>query len=503
MSSANDETQASESAGDETGGEAGVAAEVLEGRLELDVEIDDVGPCRKHVRVKIPRSDIEKFYDSAVEELASSATVPGFRVGHVPKKLVSRRFRKELTDDVKQKLLLGSLEQISEENDLDPIDEPNLDVENIEIPEEGDFEYEFEVEVRPEFDLPAYDGLKIERPVKTISDEDIEDYLEQYLAQYGKLVPVDGPAEAGDSIVASIEFQHDGEKLRELSEITLRLRSTLRFHDAELENFAELMAGAKPGDVRDAELTISSEAEAMEMRGEKVSAKITVQDVKRHEAPELDKEFLQRIGVDSADELREEVKNILERQVVYRQRQKTREQVLEKITSSADWDLPETLVSKQVDNALHREILEMQQAGFTTQQIQAHENELRQRSVSTTRQAMKEHFVLDKIATEENIEVTPADIDTEVRLMAMQRGESPRRLRARLNKTGVIENLEAQIRERKAVDVILGKAVYEDVEEPATASSDVEAIGQSVCKAMESVSAGSVDEEESTEESES
>ena len=124
----------------------------------------------------------------------------------------------------------------------------------------------------------------------------------------------------------------------------------------------------------------------------------------------------------------------------------------------------------------------MQQAGFTSQQILARENELRQKSISSTRQALKEHFVLDRIATKEKIEVTPIDIESEINMMAVQRGESPRRVRARLQKSGVIENLEAQIRERKAVDFILRSAQFEDVSAPTrSANDDVQALSLSVC----------------------
>ena len=123
----------------------------------------------------------------------------------------------------------------------------------------------------------------------------------------------------------------------------------------------------------------------------------------------------------------------------------------------------------------------MEQAGFTTQQILARENQLRQNAVTSTRQALKEHFVLDKIAEHEKIEVTPVDIESEIQMMAIQRGENPRRVRARLIKSGVIENLEAQIRERKAVDVVLKSAVYKDVAVPQTQSDDVQALSISVC----------------------
>ena len=469
---------------------------VAEYRLSLDVDIEDSGPCRKHVRVTIPRKDIDHLHTSAIDEYGSAAVVPGFRVGHVPKQLIEKRFRDEISDQLKHKLLVDSLEQLAEDYEFDPISEPNIDIENIEIPEEGDFDYEFDIETRPEFAIPDYKGLKIRRPTRETTDEDIDNYLNRFLSQYSELTEHDGPAEADDSLSLSIEFQHDGQPLNKASNVAAQIKPTLQFHDAQFEGFDELFIGATKGDTREADLVVSSEAESLELRGETVHAQFKVLDVKRHQFPELTNEFLDGIGVDSEEDLREEVKAILDRQVTYQQRQTTRQQVLEKITESADWDLPEDLVLRQVENALRRQVLEMQQAGFTTQDIQARENELRQNAVSTTHQSLKEHFVLDKIATEESIEVAPADIEGEIQMMAMQRGENPRRVRARMLKSGMIENLEAQIRERKAVDLILERATFEDYEMEAPASSGVTAVDLSICGLAKESSAESSESEE-------
>ncbi|MBM4077563.1 MAG: trigger factor, partial [Planctomycetes bacterium] len=223
-------------------------------------------------------------------------------------------------------------------------------------------------------------------------------------------------------------------------------------------------------------------AEQIEMRGEKLIATITVGQVKRQKPPVFDEAFLEKIGYASEQELRDEAEGMLRRQVTYAQRQACRSQVLEKITESATWDLPESLVKKQTENALRREVLEMQQAGFTNQQILARENEMRQKSISSTREALKQHFVLDKIATKEGIEVTPIEIDSEINMMAVQRGENPRKVRAQLQKTGVMENLLAQIRERKSVDSILNSAQFEDVPMPIDLERDkVQALSISIC----------------------
>ena len=478
--SAVDETPDDEMA-DEVAADDGPAAPR---RLSLEVEISDVGPCRKHVVVTVPRNDIDWFYEQAVADLVDSAEVPGFRKGRVPRPLIGRRFRRELGDEVKQKLLLSSLEQLTEDHELDPINEPNLDIESIDIPEEGDFEYEFDVEVRPAFELPDYRGLAIDRPIREITDEDVDNYLEDVVGQFGVLEDRDGPAESGDAVVVAVDFRHAEEPVRSIDELVVRLRPVLRFYDAELEGFDELMVGAVAGDERTATLQISAEAESVEMRGETVEARFRVIAVKRQQPPELNSEFLASVGVESVDGLREALQGSLERQVQFQQRQSTRKQVLEKITESADWELPEDLVAKQTENALRREILEMQQAGFTAPEIQVRENEIRQHAISNTRQAMKEHFVLDRVATQEEIDVLPADIETEIAQMAMQAGENPRRLRARLFKSGMIENLEAQIRERKAIDVILEHAEFNDIEAEPIVANHVEAVDQSVCQTI-------------------
>lgn len=462
-------------------GGVAVATEEEKSRMDLRVEVTEVGPCRKHVRVIIPRSEVDAIYDDAVEEFAGQAAVPGFRAGKVPAALVRRKFKDELTDQVKQNLLLQSLEQVSEEQELDPINEPDLDVEALDIPDEGDFEYEFDVEVRPEFDLPQYKGLKIERPVRDISDEDVDAYLAQYLDQYSTLVDAEGAVEAGNSVVADLVFKHGDKQINRFEGVVMKVRPTVRFTDGEIAGFDEAVVGKSAGDEVTVDFVVSLEASRVDFRGETLTATVTISEVKSVEAPELTDEFFERLGVESVAELRDFMYSNLERQVTYEERQKTRAQVLEKIGESATWDLPEELVEKQTENAMRREVLEMQQAGFTSTQIRARENDLRQRAISMTRQNLKEHFVLDRIADEENIEVTNSELEYEIAYMAVQSGENPRRVRSRLIKTGVIENLRAQIRERKAVDVILGAADFVDVEAEPVVEADVEAISRTVC----------------------
>ncbi len=435
-------------------------------KMALQVKITDVGSCRKHVSVTVSEADVAAIRKNAVEELGGKAQVPGFRVGKVPHALLQKRFKTEISADIKQKVLLASLEQLSDENDIEPISEPKIDVESLDIPDSGDFHYEFEVEVRPDFELPDYDGIRLTRSSGELLDGEFDVYKQQFLMSYAERLTTDDPASDGDSVICDMTFTHEGRVVREVKGQSLQLRPQLNFQDAILDGFGKLMAGAKTGDIREAAVMISLQSPVVEMRGEKVTAKFEVLEVQHLRIPVIDKEFCERLGAESEEELEQKLRESLTRQAEYQQRQETRRQVLEKITASADWDLPESLVRQQTENALRRELLEMSQAGFTPEQIATRESKIRQEALETTRQALKEHFVLDKIATKENIECDQSDIDRELVMMSFQSGEPVRKIRARLVKSGMIENLEAQLRERKAVDFILSKATFEEVPRP-------------------------------------
>jgi len=432
-------------------------------RMKLSVDIKDAGSCRRHISVTVSEADIRAIRAEALQDLSGKAQVPGFRVGKVPVALLEKRFKTEIASDIKQKVLLSSLEQISEEFNIEPIGEPRLNVENLEVPATGDFHYEFDVEVRPEFELPDFNSITIRRPSGEATQEDIDAYLANMMGARAEIVTTDDPAAEGDHLICNLTFTAGEKVIRRVESHALRMLPTLNFADAVLENFSTLMAGAVPGDVRKTSVTISLQSPVVEMRGEQVAVEIEVVEVAHYNQPALDDVFLAQAGLSSKEEFLELVRESVQRQLDYQQRQETRSQLLQSITASADWDLPEGLVRQQTENALRRELLEMAQAGFTIDQIRNRESEIRQNALQDTRDALKQHFILDKIATAQDIEASEGEVDYELRVMSMQQGEPVRRIRAKLVKSGMIENLYAQLRERKTIDYLLTQVQFEDV----------------------------------------
>ncbi len=177
-------------------------------KLDLQVKIDDRSACERHITVTVSREDIDRYLNKEFSELMPDAHVPGFRPGHAPRKLVENRFRKEVGAKVKGALLMDSLGQIHDDYDLSAISEPELDMESIEVPESGPMTFEFDLEVRPQFDLPQWKGLKIEKPAKEFTDADVDRALTRLLSNRGRLEPVDAPAKPGDYITTNLTFKH-------------------------------------------------------------------------------------------------------------------------------------------------------------------------------------------------------------------------------------------------------------------------------------------------------
>lgn len=453
--------------------------------LQVEYEVQPRGACQRHVVVTVPRAEIDRYFDEAFDEMMPTAQVRGFRPGKAPRKLVVARYRQEVAEQVKSRVLLDGVTTVIDRSGLVPISEPEMDPAAIELPEEGPLVFEFDLEVRPEFELPQWQGLKIRRPTRQFTDEDVDNRLRDVLASHGTLVPSDQPAAPGDYVAVDITFRHGDEELSRLEEEVVCLRPTLSFQDGNIAEFDRLMSGARPGETRTAKVQLSQAAGNPALAGAEVTAEIKVLDVKKLQLPEMTPAFLQELGGfrDEA-ELREAVKQSLERQLEYEQRKRVREQITQALVASADWELPQTLLRRQATRELQRAVLELRRSGFSESEIRAHENYLRQNSLAATARALQEHFILERLAEEQKIEAGDDELESEVSLIALQSGESPRRLWARLEKSGQLDAVRNQVVERKVIELILAHAQFED-EPYAVPRPQVEAVQFAIAGAEE------------------
>ena len=485
-----DDTPTADDAADSTATAEPGAAEAGDqqpAKLHQTVEIKDTGPCKKHIKVTVDRPDIDARLDEKYSDLVTEhrSHIQGFRPGKAPRKLVERFYREEIENQVRGEVLMASLEQLADEQDIAPLAPPDLDPTKIVIPKEGPMIYEFEVEVRPQFQLPNYKGLKLKRPVQTFADTDVQKEKRRLLEPYGQVVPKDGnppTVELGDLITCDIVTKIGSQTLNEVKEVRIRVDPRLALKDGVAETFGKQVAGAKPGDTRTVDIKLSDAVANPQLRGQTVQATFTVNDVKTVRLPEMSDELLQQFGVNTDEQLDELLRVVLQRRLEYLQRQAARQQVINLVAEQALAELPQELLVRQARRAMQRKAVEMQSAGLSEEEINSRLRMMQHDVVRSTSAALKEHFVLQKIAEDEKIEVSDDDIDAEIERIASRTDESPRKVRARLEREDMLEALAAELLESKALDLILDSAEYEEV--PMTPAEDERPVATTEAQAV-------------------
>lgn len=448
----------------DTAGDIDNPSEEAAAELKLQIQIDQPSSCQRHVTVTIGPEDVQRYFDDVFSEMMATANVPGFRPGRAPRKLVESHYRKDVADKVKGNLLVDAMAQVTDGDQFSPIGEPEFDFDAVEVPDDGPLTFEFDIEVRPEFDMPQWRGLKLEKPTRDFGKKDIDEHLEKLLERHAEHVTVEGKAEAGDFAKMDLMFSHEGKQISTVESVSARIRPTLSLADGNLDGFDKLMVGATAGSTHQTKMKLTAEAENQDLRGEEIDVELKVLEISRLKLPEIDDKLLVAMGsFENEGDLRDAIKSELERQLGYYHNRRVREQICELLTESADWELPPALLRRQSHRELERAVMELRASGFSDEQIAAQENYLRQHSESSTAKALKEHFTLERIAEEEELEATDDDYDSEIMLMAAQSDESPRSVRARIEKRGLMDVLRNQIVERKAIDRVKDEAKFKEV----------------------------------------
>jgi trigger factor len=306
--------------------------------------------------------------------------------------------------------------------------------------------------------------MRLERPTREFTPADVDKHMRNLLSRYAEMVDKDGPVEAEGYATVDMTFRHEGREIAQRRGEQLRILPTLTFHDGLLEGFDKLLAGAQAGERRTGKIAVSHDCRNASLRGQDVEAQFAVVKVSEQKLPEMNAELLAQIGdFENEEELREAVEREMDRQLVYHQQRRVREQITALLTESADWDLPPDMLRRQSHRELDRAVMELERSGFSAAEIRAHENELRRNSRASTARALKEHFILERIAEEEQIDADESDFEREIDLIAYSQGDSPRRVRAKLEKRGQMDALRNQVVERKVIELITEHAEFTEV----------------------------------------
>ena len=442
---------------------AGVA-EQQEEDFQYPIRIEDAGPGTKKVLVEIPRERIESEMQKQFKDLRQQAAIPGFRPGHAPQKLIEKRFSGDVKEQVRRSLISESYGQAVEKNNLQVIGEPEFEnPDAIKLPDEGPLSYSFTVEVQPEFSLPELSNLKVKKPKIEIKDENIDQAMQNLREQQGMLVPVeDRGVEPKDYLTADVHVKVDGNVIGHQHDAQLVARPG-RIAGLNVEDLDKQLEGMKPGETRTISVHAPDDVPNEQIRGKDVEIEVALKDIKRLEQAEVTPEFLTDLGFENEQELRQALREQMEEKINYDVAQAMREQVNRYLLENTNVELPEKLSTRQTDRMISRRAVDLMMRGLSREQVEANVERMRHGARDDAVRELKLFFILQKIASDQNVEVDEAELNGRIAMLAAQSGRRPEKLKQEMAKDGTLANLYVQMREQKAIDKLLENAQVEEV----------------------------------------
>jgi len=458
--------------------------------LKNTVTIEEAGPCKKKVIVEIPEEAIKNVTDEQYKTLSKEALVPGFRKGRAPRRLLEKRFGKEITEQVKLKLLADASDSAIKDNELNTLREPDIDFENIELPDTGTLKFDFEVEVRPEFDLPELDGIAVEKRKLEVTDEQIDREIEQLRRWSGVWTPrEDEEVELHDQIIADAVLKAaDDEEQEKLNNIEIHVRQNGFVGAVPVEKLDELLIGAKAGDVKQTTVDVPKTYFRETYRGKKVDIQITVKDIKWLKPAALDENFLKRFGTEDETELQEKFRDMLQGRLETQGRTEMTEQIYRFLLDNTDFDLPVDVVADQAEMLLRRQQISLMQRGLSHKQIEEQMEQLQAGSEEQAKEQLKTFFIMDKIAEKLEIDVSEEEINGHIAQLAIQQGQRPERMREQMLRDGSLAQFRLQVRENKCIAKLLESAKITEKEAEKKAKKAGKTARKSVKKTAQKVS---------------
>jgi len=430
------------------------------------VTIEQAGPCKKKIIVEIPEETVKKATDERYETLRKEIILPGFRKGRAPRRLLEKRLGKETNEQIKLKLLADASDAAIKDNKLDILGEPNIDFEKIEMPAAGPLKFDFEVEVRPEFELPSLEGIAVKRVKRDVKDSEVKHEIEQMQGWGGVWVPrEEGAVEAEDQVIADVMLKVEGvEEEQRKDNVEIYARPSGMVSAVPVTKLDELLKGAKAGEARETSVDVPKTYFREEYRGKKVDVKITVKEIKYLKPAELNAEFLKRLGADSEEELRERVRDILRNRFEQLARENMASQIYKYMLDNTNFDLPADVAADQAEVVLRRRYANLMMHGFTREQIEEQLEELKTSSEQQAREELKVFFIMSKVAEKLGVEVSDEEINGRIAQLAIERNQRPERLKEEMGRDGSLGQFRLQVREEKCVAKLLESAKITEVE---------------------------------------
>lgn len=406
--------------------------------------------------IEVSPEEFDQALDQAFKKVSKDVQIPGFRKGKIPRKIFENRFGVEsLYQDAVDIVLPNAYVQAIEETNIEPIAQPDVDIEKIEQGET--LVFTAKVTVKPEVTLGDYKGLEVEEQSVEVTDEDVDHDLEHQREHQAELVvKEEGTVEQGDTVVMDFEGFMDGEAF----EGGKGENHSLEIGSGQfIPGFEEQLVGKTTGEDTEVEITFPEDYHAEELAGKAATFKVKIHEVKYKELPELDDEFAKDVDeeVETLDELKKKKKEQLEEQKKQEADNHKRETLIEKASENAQVDVPVEMIDTELDQMVKEFEQRLQAQGMTMEMYAQFsgqdEDALKEQMKDDAAKRVKTNLTLEAIVNTENLEATEEDVNAELEKMASMYGTDVEQLKQMLG--GNSDAIKEDLKMRKAIDFLV------------------------------------------------
>ena len=422
----------------------------------MKVEIEELTPIKRTIKVEIPSDVVSKAFAQAYASLRKKVKVPGFRPGKVPLSLLERRYAKEVEEEIVQKLIPDYYRKAVEEFKLDPVEFPAI--EQVSVKKDAPLSFMARVEVRPKIEPKNYTGIELAREAMIVGEPEVEKALEHLREQHGQL-EIHSPErmiQQGDYAAIDIEGYLGETPLSDQKAQGLLLEVGSKTLSPEIE---DALMGKKKGDAFEAPITFPEDDPDVKLAGKTLTYRIAVQEVKRKVLPDPDDDFAKDLGLESLGKLREKLHAQLQDRWHSERTAQEKEQIVKHLIAQHQFDLPSSLVEREMREILSRWQNQQQATGRGSASVDSQALEKEFRSLAEER--VQGRLLLQSIAVQEGLTVEDQEVEQDLSVLAKGVQATTQELkRWILSKEGSLEGIRMKLLERKALEFLHSKAVF-------------------------------------------
>lgn len=443
----------------------------------MKTDVQDINPTRKTISITASSEEVSEQEAKLINDFQRQAKIPGFRPGKAPKNIVRQRFAKDIQQELKQRVVsLAHQEGVAG---------AEFEVFNIVELDEGEVKggqgatITFTVDVIPEFEVPAYEGLKVTNAPTEASDEEVAKMLDQILGQRAEYNVAEKAAEKGDYVQCAYEGKIDTKIVADLvPEAPMYGTQANTWEEAGNEDapgvraIVDGLVGMKAGETKEVTMEFPQDFKPEALAGKTVVYSVEAKEVREKVMPEMDDAFFESMQVKDENELRAKISENIENQKKQQNANGERQQITEELVKSVDFPIPQSGVESETEAVLRDFMQRNMQQGVSAEEFEKHKESLHEGASKAAHDRFKSRLILTKIAEKEKIKVENEDLSRMIMMEAQQAGQNPDKLVKELQKDqNRVNQMRRDIILGKTMDLLAEKADREIVE-PVEASGD-------------------------------